>query len=358
MATVLAFDRHSLERPWLAYGLIGVALAVTIVDSALLGRSPTTLLHPTPVTIEVACGCALFVGGGLAFAHGAPFASAQSLGVAWPLAGVLSAGVMGGPVVGVTTGIAVGAARTVGALVNGVPSGQLFTGGHLVGTLTPVVLFALAGGALGYLVSLLRQAESEVASARAREEVARTLHDGVLQTLAVVERRTEDPTLSAMARDQQRELRAYLAGPPPGGVRGSGDHGDLPGRLREEAARFEHRFGGRVDLVMMADVPRLLVERCEALAGAVGEALTNAGKHGGASNVTIFVEHDDRPVPAGTVPTCIFCSVKDNGGGFDPDRVPEGMGLSRSIRGRIDDIGGRVEVIGQVGTGAEVRLWV
>ena len=361
MATVLFFDRGSLVRPWLAYLLVALALAVTAVDSLLLARSPEVLLRPGPIAVEVACGCALFLGGGLAFAHGSAFASSQSLAVAWPLAGVLSAGAAGGAVVGAATGVLMGVARMGGALLNGVGTGQLYAGGHLVGTLTPIVLFAMAGGALGYLVTLLRRAETEVADARAREEVARTLHDGVLQTLAVVERRTQDPALAGMAREQQRELRAYLAGPAPGGGRAGHRQGpevDLLARLGESAATFERRFGGRVDVVAMDDLPRLPPEVGNALAGAVGEALTNAGKHGGASRVTVFVEPDEGPAPRGFPPTRVFCSVKDDGRGFDPGAQPEGIGLSRSIRGRITEVGGRVEVTGQLGAGAEVRLWV
>jgi signal transduction histidine kinase len=359
MATVLFFDRSSLDRAWLAYLLVALALVVTAADSLLLARAPELVLRPGPIAVEVACGCALFLGGGLAFAHGAAFASSQSLAVAWPLAGVLSAGAAGGAAVGAATGVLMGLARMGGALLNGVHPGQLFTGGHLVGTLTPIVLFAMAGGALGYLVTLLRRAETEVADARAREEVARTLHDGVLQTLAVVERRTDDPALAGMAREQQRELRSYLAGPT--GTRARRVPGravDLVGQLEETAARFERRFGGRVDVVAMDDLPRLPPEVSNALAGAVGEALTNAGKHGGASRVTVFVEPDEEPAPRGFPPTRLFCSVKDDGRGFDPDAEPEGIGLSRSIRGRITEVGGRVEVSGQLGAGAEVRLWV
>jgi len=358
MATVLFFDRQALVRPWLAYGLVVVALAVSAADSVLLGRTPDALLRPAPVAVEVACGCALFLGGGLAFGHGTAFATSQSLGVAWPLAGVLSAGAAAGALVGAAAGVVVGLARTGGALLNGVVADQLFTGGHLVSTVTPVVLFGMAGGALGYLATLLRRAESEVAAARAREDVARTLHDGVLQTLAVVERRSQDPALASMARDQQRELRGYLAGPSAGGAGSATGPGDLRARLRDVAARFERRFGGRVDLVLMDDLPRLPIDTQAALAGAVGEALTNAGKHGRASRVTIFVEADEGPPPGGLPPTRVFCSVKDDGAGFDPGTVSEGIGLSRSIRGRIGEVGGRVEVSGQLGAGAEVRLWV
>jgi signal transduction histidine kinase len=50
--------------------------------------------------------------------------------------------------------------------------------------------------------------------------------------------------------------------------------------------------------------------------------------------------------------------VKDDGTGFEPATRPEGVGLGHSIRGRIDELGGRVEVDGNPGQGTEVRLWV
>ncbi len=90
------------------------------------------------------------------------------------------------------------------------------------------------------MTARLRAAEQRIGAAQAREEVARTLHDGVLQTLAIVQRRTDDPDLRRLARDQERELREFLFGI--GQAVGSG--GDLGGRLRRAAALFEDRFGG------------------------------------------------------------------------------------------------------------------
>jgi hypothetical protein len=54
----------------------------------------------------------------------------------------------------------------------------------------------------------------------------------------------------------------------------------------------------------------------------------------------------------------LFCSVKDDGAGFDPAATPEGAGLRRSVRGRVAEVGGRVEVDGRPGRGTEVRCWV
>ena len=58
-----------------------------------------------------------------------------------------------------------------------------------------------------------------------RAEVAAHLHDSVLQTLALVQKRADDPReVAALARRQERELRAWLNNTRPG------RHGDAGGR--------------------------------------------------------------------------------------------------------------------------------
>lgn len=226
-----------------------------------------------------------------------------------------------------------------------------------------VVFYALGGAAAGYVAGLLRRAESRISAARAREEVARTLHDGVLQTLTVVERRTTDPVLARMAREQERELREYLfgaraqhhdaandgRGPATTTTVGPGG-GDLGAALRAAAARYEDAFGGRADVVVAEDLPGPSTAHTEALAGAAGEAIMNAGKHGGAGRVTVYVE----PTDDGGV----FCSVKDDGRGFDPATTTPGQGLARSIRARMEEAGGRVDITSRPGSGTEVCLWL
>jgi signal transduction histidine kinase len=341
IAAVLAVSRHDIRRPWLAVGLIGAALAVTAVDTALLRRDHAALLRPGPVIAELAVGIALVLCDGWAYGPNHAFATSQSLGSVWPLAGILAAGVGFGFAAGASAGILMGLARAGAVLANGV---AIDTGGKILSLTNTTVFYALGGAAAGYLISLLRRAEREISAARAREEVARTLHDGVLQTLAVVERRatTTDPDLARLARQQERDLRDFLFG----ATRAA----DLGAGLRAAAARFEDVFGGRVDVIVAADTPELSPPGCEALVGAVGEALINAGKHGEASKVTVYVE----PADDGGV----FCSVKDDGRGFDPATTDERVGLSRSIRGRINEVGGRVELNSRPGEGAEVCLWL
>lgn len=335
VAVVLVVTRRSLERPAAAIVAIGVVAGFTALVTVLL-RSNRSAASSAPVAfIEVAIGFALLAADGWVYAE----PHAQSLGSAWPLAGAMVCGVLFGLWGGVLAGVVLGLGRVVGAQV------APWADPSALSLLSTGVLFALAGGVAGFLMRRLREAENEAAAARAREEIARTLHDGVLQTLAVVQRRSTDTELAALARDQERELRQYLFGVSAPGA-------GLMSTLRDAAARFERRHGGRAEVIAVddasADLDELAPPVVAAIGGAVGEALTNASKHGHAHKVVIYVEADDGEV---------FVSVKDDGSGFDPASTPEGVGLSRSIRGRMGDVGGRADVVSRPGRGAEVRLW-
>lgn len=337
LAAVLVLTRGELDDPVLAIGLAGAALAVSLGATALLRTRPARLLALPVIAIEVAVAVALSVGDGVAYAGPHP----QSLGSAWPLAGILTAGVAFAGRGGAAAGIVVGLGRLAGSALE--PSG--WDDDTAITALSTIVLYALAGGMAGFATARLREAERRISVVQAREEVVRTLHDGVLQTLAVVQRRADDPELARLAHEQERELREYLFGA--GAAIGGGDLGT---RLRAAAARFEDRFGGSAQVVVDPDLPALGPRVVDALGGAVAEALANAGKHGSATRVTVYAGVDE----GGGV----LCSVKDDGTGFDGGAVVEGVGMSRSMRGRLDEVGGRTDVDGNLGHGTEVRLWV
>jgi signal transduction histidine kinase len=342
MAAVLVISRDALSRPPLAYALVGVAFVVTVGATVLLRTRPLALLQPAQVSIEVLASSAVVLGDGWTFGAGHAFSVSQSLGITWPLAAVLSSGVAGGTWLGAGTGALLGACRVLAVWGNGVRD---FGGDRVLSLLTTAVLYVTAGAVAGHVTRLLRRAERELSFARAREEVARTLHDGVLQTLAVIEHRADDPALARMAREQERQLRDYVAGRSE-----TGDaKPDLASALRAAGARFEDAFGGLAQIVVADDLPDVRADRIGAITGAAREALTNAGKHGSAGKVTVFVE----PVATG-----VFCSVKDDGVGFDPERTTEGLGITNSIRERLTEVGGRVEIESRVGGPTEVRMWV
>jgi signal transduction histidine kinase len=242
-------------------------------------------------------------------------------------------GVLLGRAPGVVAGLVMGAARAGGSSI--APFGEA---GPLALT-SSTVLYMLAGGVAGEVMDRVRRAEVTMARTRAREEVARTLHDGVLQTLAAVQRRSPDPELAALAREQELELRAFLAGDDPAEV-------DLAAALRRAAAHIERHHGLRCEVVVIDDEHEIDPSVVAAVAGAAREAMNNAAKHASASRVTILLDVGEE----------VFVSVKDDGVGFDPEGVTAGRGLSESINARMAEVGGRASVDGRPGDGAEVRL--
>ena len=338
MAVVIVLSREQLDRPLVAAGLAGFALSVTVAATGMWRGHHELLLRPWPVLTELAVGFGATVLDGVVRHRPATIDSVPSIASVWPLAGVLSAGVAGGPWAGGAGGLAIGVARALSTLLSDEAG---YDRGRVLGLTTTAVLYCVAGAVSGYVWQLLRRAESEVAAARAREEVARRLHDGVLQTLALVERRATDPALARLAREQERDLREFLFGP-------ARAETDLGAALRAAACRFETTFGGRADVVVPPDLGPVPPATVAAVAGAVGEALTNAGKHGCATRVVVYAEADEG----------LFCSVKDDGRGCDGDSLQEGVGLRLSIRGRVEEMGGRVQIVSRPGAGMEVRMWL
>jgi signal transduction histidine kinase len=191
------------------------------------------------------------------------------------------------------------------------------------------------------LVRGLTAERAERIRSQERSELAAHLHDSVLQTLALVQKRADDPRAVAnLARRQERELRAWLDG-------GRPEPGDsLATSLEEAAAEVEETHGVPIDVVAVGDAP--VDERGAALVAAAREALANAAKFAGGAPVQLYAEvGEDR--------TEVF--VRDRGPGFDPAAVPEDRrGLRESIVGRMDRHGGRAVVHSVPGAGTEVEL--
>ncbi|HEY0217626.1 MAG TPA: PspC domain-containing protein [Cellulomonas sp.] len=219
---------------------------------------------------------------------------------------------------------------------------------------TVAAVAVLAGVALvlaPWWLRLVREL-GDVRTARAREseraDIAAHLHDSVLQTLALIRARADDPTeVARMARAQERELRAWLYDdrPAPGT--------SVAAALAAIVAEIEDtRTGPDGEAVTIETV---VVGDCEpepstdALLQATREALLNAVRHG-RPPVSLYLE-----VGPGEVE--VF--VRDRGDGFDPDAVPQDrFGVRESILGRVRRRGGRASVVCKDGGGTEVRLQV
>ncbi|HET8590977.1 MAG TPA: PspC domain-containing protein [Nakamurella sp.] len=193
---------------------------------------------------------------------------------------------------------------------------------------------------------------------RERAEIAAHLHDSVLQTLALIQRKPGDAReVQRLARSQERELRTWLYGPAGyasagGGTTSSTAAGQAdPGAtfaaaLATAAGEIEDTYAISVAPVVVGDAP--MDPHLAALVAAAREAMVNAAKHAGVGEVSVYAE-----VENGTA--SVF--VRDRGRGFDPGAVdPDRRGLAQSIRGRMDRHGGTAAVRSAPGEGTEVVL--
>lgn len=328
----LVLQRDDLTHRWVAIGSLGAAGLVTAAATVVATRRGA--IDRRVLAIEVAVGLSLLVLDGVVFEA----TREQSLAWAWPAAGIISVAV----VAGLWAGLSVAALAALASFAGE----SILRGGAdwSVSAASKSALYALAAFVAAAAADRLREAEAQISMARAREEVARTLHDGVLQTLAAIQRRSDDAELRSLALDQERELRSFLFGRDRVPT-------DIAIALRDACEHVARRHGLRPQVVLADDLPRLDVPVIAALVGAVQEALTNAAKHSNASNIVIYAEPDDDDGG-------VQCSVRDNGVGFDEGSVQMGEGMNRSIRARLAEVGGSVEIESSVGHGTEVRMWV
>ena len=234
----------------------------------------------------------------------------------------------------------------------------VLAGNNRIGGLSTTLL-AVAATVLGVLLLTiplwLRMARMLGAERAARirnaerEEIAAHLHDSVLQTLALIQKRSgHAEEVQRLARSQERELRRYL-------FEGEGQQSDsLTTALKAVAAEVEDHYGVEVEVVTVGDVtaddPSWSGDhrRWAALIAATREALVNAAKHSGERSVDVYAEVESSQVE-------VF--VRDRGVGFDPDQVPEDRrGVSGSIKARVQRHGGSVEIKSTAGRGVDVRM--
>jgi len=192
-------------------------------------------------------------------------------------------------------------------------------------------------------VRLWRDLDAERA-ARAREseraDIAAHLHDSVLQTLALIQRHSQDGAeVVRLARAQERDLRGWLY------AAVDADPTTMAARVAALTAEAEDVHGAVVEVVTVGDRP--VDERTAALLAALREAVVNAARHAD-SPIRVYVESG---------PDGVEAFVRDRGPGFDLDAVPEDrLGVRESIIGRMERHGGSARVRSAPGEGTEVRL--
>jgi signal transduction histidine kinase len=181
--------------------------------------------------------------------------------------------------------------------------------------------------------------------AEERADIAARVHDSVLQTLALIQRRADNPQkVVQLARIQERELRDWLfEGKAPGEA---GDAVTFTAAVRQIQQDIEARYGVPVEAVTVGDCD--LDDNLNALLAAAREATVNAAKWSGAGVISLFAEVE---------PAEVALVVRDRGQGFDPESVPgDRKGLAESVHGRMARRGGTATVTSAPGEGTKVSL--
>jgi signal transduction histidine kinase/phage shock protein PspC (stress-responsive transcriptional regulator) len=330
--------------------LVDAVAVLAVVAGAVLVLGQFTAWLPGQV---VAPAVLATVGAGLAWGWGGrsgPSAAAGRRERLRPL--FLAVGISLVILGGLATLAAVGDLRSIGRSA----------AGAAVLTAGAVLLF---GPWMARLARSLTDERRQRIRSEERSEMAAHLHDGVLQTLALIQKRAgDDKAVRSLARRQERELRSWLYGARresngaadadfdgsrrPAGGTPPVPPGTVATLLRRELDDVEDRYGVRLDAVLVGDAP--LDDAGRALVAAGREAALNAARHAGVDTVDVYLEVE---------PDRVSMFVRDRGRGFDPAAVPaDRRGVADSISARVRRHGGTAEVRSTPGEGAEVELSV
>lgn len=359
--------REEFQRPWVAVGFYVVLAVWTVVTLPKVAGAARCTRRFLVADLTIALVGILLTP--VADTHERVVAGGPTLPSIWTAGAVLAYALKGGWRWAAVASALVGVANIV---QRGAPSQN---------TLHNVLLVWVASIAIGYVVEVARASERTLARAleieaatRERERLARDIHDGVLQVLAMVQRRGtalggEAAEIGRMAGEQEVALRTLVAGglvPPSrlsedaadGAVVRAVDEPDDPaddGEPRDLLPRLARYAGARVT-VSEPGAPVLLGPTAvHEITAAVGAALDNVGRHVGEdARAWILVEDE---------PDAVVVTVRDEGPGIPEGRLAEAegegrLGVAHSIRGRLRDIGGSAELISVPGQGTEVELKV
>jgi signal transduction histidine kinase len=222
----------------------------------------------------------------------------------------------------------------------------------------------LLGGAVSSLIRLTREGarradeansiaiESAVeqaqidAAERERQRIDALVHDRVLNTLLVAANAKSEQEQQAVATmavdaiaslesavsDQEYESRVTTLG--------------LYRSLRKAAFRTSHDIEVEILSAGLEEIP---AEIAQTITEAALQAMDNAVRHSKAVRIQLSL---GSPTLAGLV-----VEVKDNGTGFTPERLPKDrLGISTSIKARMELIGGEAQVSSSPGNGTKVLL--
>jgi signal transduction histidine kinase len=365
MVSLAVVTRDDLREPGLALASLVVVFLWCVWFS--IGQAWD---RPAARWVDLAISVALLPISGWVMTAGGTAGSSPFFATSYPASAALTVGTGSG----VSGGLLAGAALSIGLALSRSANGLAFAGlssAEWTALVNGAFYYLAAGGAAGVVSTVLRRsgrerdrAVEEAARERERsariaehEALGRRLHDSVLQSLSLIDKRGRElsrgggpvpaalvAALVDLAARQGEELRALLSEPPEAAPTGTAS---LRSALQAAAREI-------VDLPVTVTAPGAIflpAARTEQVAAAVRQALDNVVRHAVARQATVFAEQVDGRV---------VVSVRDDGVGFDYDEsrlAHEGkLGMLRSMKGRIEDLGGTMTVRSAPGRGTEVEF--
>jgi len=345
--TLNAVRWREFEHPVVGWALVAVMVAWTGFTAWAYDepRRRTTAL----LVADLLVACALLLATPYVHSDAMMARHASSLPSFWVVAAVLAWSAARGWVGGVVAAAVVSVCDlSIRDQATGTTWGNIF-------------LLLLAAGVVGYSASLLREAaeaqaraERLAATLEERARLARVVHDGVLQVLALVQRRGlevggEVADLGRLAGEQEVALRALVQGD---ASRARSSMEDAAADLMQPLAALGSRTvtvsgpGGPVEL------PGPVVDEltCVVLA-----CLDNVANHVGPQAPAWVLVED--------LGDAVVVTVRDEGPGIPAGRLEsaeaEGrLGVRESVRGRVSDLGGTAVLVTGPGQGTEWEIRV
>ena len=334
-------------RPNLSWFFVGVLVVWSFASAVLLSRDARS--RRMVVAMDQVVTVALMTATRLVADHDW-YSNHQTMPTTlWVANAVLSAAIFGGPPAGIGSALLMSVAS---ALVRDQIHLDLWRDA------TAPVLVA-CGVAMGFATTTARSAHRQLeqavrvaAATEERDRLARQVHDGVLQVLALVQRRGlelggEATELAILAREQEIALRQLISEQDEDVDRG-GENTDLTALVRARA-------GTTATVSAPADPIMIRRTRAEELAALTAAALSNAELHAGAGAAAYILLED--------LGDEIVLSIRDDGVGIEPGRLDEAreqgrMGVSKSIVGRAEWLGGVASLDSSEGEGTEWEIRV
>ena len=338
-AAVLAWTyREDMVRPWVAVAVL-VALGVWSIALPFVRRRPAPL-----VVTEIALASVTILATLLVYPRETVLDGIPTVPGVWAAACVVAAAITWGHRGGLAAAVVISVVDLVEVMR---PNATTFHN---------ILLLFLLGGLIGLAVTLARESQARLEAAVAaeerlaeRERISRVVHDGVLQALALINRRGreiggETVVLADLAAREEMELRRLV---------GTGLAAEQHAGSTDLVALLTQFTSPQVTVSAPGEPVLLPSETAAELRSVVAEALDNVRHHAGSgARAWVLLE---------AVPDEVVITIRDDGVGMAADRLAEAaaegrLGVAQSIRGRVRDLGGTVSVVSAPGAGSTLSV--